>query len=349
MSTTWALLFSLVLLIVNAFFVAAEFALLASKRHRLEAKASEGSRAAKAAVQGTRELTVMLAGAQLGITVCTIGLGALAEPALAHAMEPWFTSLGVPAQASYAVAFLIALVIVVFLHMVLGEMAPKSWAISHPETSAILLALPFRAYARLLRPILLALNGMANVLVRMVGVTPQDTAAQAHGPDELRILLRESREQGYLPEQQHQMLSGALKVQSTTVADVMVSRADIVTVADDADVVEIERVSHGSGRSRLVVVSEDHPVGMVHIRDVVRAADEAVARELMWSPVKLPVDHTVAAAVTAMRQQRAQLALVTDRDSVVVGLVALEDLLEEIIGEFDDETDRRPRSDAVGR
>lgn len=338
MNTTWALLSGLALLIANAFFVAAEFALLASKRHRLEAKAAEGSRAAKAALHGTRELTVMLAGAQLGITVCTIGLGALAEPALAHAMEPWFTMLGVPSQASYAIAFLIALVVVVFLHMVLGEMAPKSWAISHPESSAILLALPFRGYARLLRPVLLALNGMANVLVRMVGVTPQDTAAQAHGPDELRILLRESREQGYLPEQQHQMLSGALKVQSTTVADVMVPRADIVTVPVSADAVEIEQVSQSSGRSRLVVVDGDEPVGMVHIRDVVRAADDATARDLMWASVTLSSDRTVAAAVTAMRQQRAQLALVSAQDGVV-GLVALEDLLEEIIGEFDDETD----------
>lgn len=339
MSTTWALLASLALLVANAFFVAAEFALLASKRHRLEAKASEGSRAAKAALQGTRELTVMLAGAQLGITVCTIGLGALAEPALAHMMEDWFGALGVPSQASYAVAFLVALVVVVFLHMVVGEMAPKSWAISHPETSAVVLALPFRGYARALRPVLLALNAMANVLVRMVGVTPQETAAQAHGPDELRILLRESREQGYLPEQQHQMLSGALKVQSTTVADIMVPRGDIVTVDAAADAVAIERVSRSSGRSRLVVIDGDEPVGMVHIRDVVRADDAATARQLMWEPVTLPLEKTVASAVTTMRQQRAQLALVADDGGSVVGLVALEDLLEEIIGEFDDETD----------
>jgi len=338
-STTWALIVSFWLLVFNAFFVAAEFALLASKRHRLEAMASSGSRAAKAALEGTRELTVMLAGAQLGITVCTVGLGALAEPALAHLLDPWFIELGIPSQASYPIAFLIALIVVVFLHMVIGEMAPKSWAISHPETSAVLLALPFRGYARLLRPLLLALNGMANVLLRMFGVTPQDTAAQAHGPDELRILLRESREQGYLPEQQHQMLSGALRVQSTTVGDVMVPRADMVTTQVSADAEDIERISRESGRSRLVVVDGDEPIGMVHIRDVVRADSDATASGLMWAPLNLPIDQTVAGAVTTMRQQRAQLALVAD-GTRTVGLVALEDLLEEIIGEFEDETDR---------
>ncbi|MFD0558057.1 CBS domain containing-hemolysin-like protein [Stackebrandtia endophytica] len=339
MSTTWALIISFWLLVFNAFFVAAEFALLASKRHRLEAMASSGSRAAKAALHGTRELTLMLAGAQLGITVCTVGLGALAEPALAHLLDPWFLDMGIPPQASYPIAFLIALIVVVFLHMVIGEMAPKSWAISHPETSAVMLALPFRGYARLLRPLLLALNGMANVLLRMFGVTPQDTAAQAHGPDELRILLRESREQGYLPEQQHQMLSGALRVQSTTVGDVMVPRADMVTTPVTADLEAIERISRESGRSRLVVVDGEEPVGMVHIRDVVRAEGDAIASSLMWAPLNLPIDQTVAGAVTTMRQQRAQLALVAD-GTRTVGLVALEDLLEEIIGEFEDETDR---------
>ncbi|GAA4910927.1 CBS domain containing-hemolysin-like protein [Stackebrandtia albiflava] len=338
MSTVWALVVSLLLLVANAFFVAAEFALLASKRHRLETMAADGSRAARAALHGTRELTVMLAGAQLGITVCTVGLGALAEPALAHLLDPWFQSWGIPEQASYAIAFLIALVVVVFLHMVIGEMAPKSWAISHPETSAVMLALPFRGFAWLLRPLLLALNGMANGLVRLVGVTPQDTAAQAHGPDELRILLRESREQGFLPEQQHLMLSGALKVQSTTVADVMVPRAEMVTVPQSADAVEIEATSRDTGRSRLVVVDGDVPVGMVHIRDVVRADADTGAAELMWQPLTLAEDQTVAGAVTLMRQRRSQLALVGD-GTRVVGLVALEDLLEEIIGEFEDETD----------
>ncbi|CAM3378280.1 hemolysin family protein [Stackebrandtia soli] len=340
MSTGVALTISLILLVANAFFVAAEFALLASKRHRLEARAAEGSRAAKAALHGTRELTLMLAGAQLGITVCTVGLGALAEPALAHLLDPAFQSIGIPSQASYAIAFLIALVVVVFLHMVVGEMAPKSWAISHPEDSAIMLALPFRGFTWLMRPILIALNGMANGLLRLFKITPQDTAAQAHGPEELRILLRESREQGFLPEQQHQMLAGALRVQSTTVADISVPRAEIQSVSITATAADIEAASRECGRSRLVVMDVDRPVGLVHIREAVQADPDTSVRDLMFPPLTLPGGEMVSKAVTVMRAQRAQLALVADASSTVVGLIALEDLLEEIIGEFEDETDR---------
>jgi CBS domain containing-hemolysin-like protein len=173
-STGWALVISVGLLAGNGFFVAAEFALVASRRHRLEQAAETGSRAAAAAWAGSRQLSLMLAGAQLGITVCSLGLGALAEPALAHLLDPAFTALGLPAATAHAVAFLLALAIVVFLHMVVGEMAPKSWAISHPERSALLLALPFRAYTLAVRPALRALNAMANAELRAVKVTPQD-------------------------------------------------------------------------------------------------------------------------------------------------------------------------------
>src|SRR5215207_7288950 len=187
-STTWSLLLSLVLLFLNGFFVAAEFALVASKRHRLEQAAAEGSRAARAALAGVRELPLMLAGAQLGITLCTLGLGALAEPAVAHLLDPAFEAIGLPASIAQLIAFLIAVAGIGLLHVIVGEMAPKSWAISHPEVSALRLALPFRVFTRLFRPVLLALNGMANACLRLVKVTPQDELAQAHGPDELRIL-----------------------------------------------------------------------------------------------------------------------------------------------------------------
>lgn len=331
------------LLAGNAFFVAAEFALVASKRHRLEEAAAGGSRAAAAAARGSRELSLMLAGAQLGITLCTLGLGAVAKPALAYALDPLFTAVGIPAEVSYVMAFLLAVAVVVFLHMVVGEMAPKSWAISHPERSAIRLALPFRAFTTASRPVLTALNAMANGLLRVVRVTPQDTLAQAHGPDDLRLLLGESRERGLLAEQQHQMLTGALRVQASTIAEVMTPREQLITVPLSASASMIEDISRDSGRSRLVVVdSAGTPVGIVHVREAVRATTAqrpATAEELMTSPLVLPASEPVATAVQAMRGHRAQLALVAGADCEVVGLAALEDLLEEILGEFDDETD----------
>ncbi|MDQ3406464.1 MAG: hemolysin family protein [Actinomycetota bacterium] len=342
MSTGWALVISVVLLIVNAFFVAAEFALVASKRHRLEEAAAAGSRAARAAVDGTRELSMMLAGAQLGITLCTLGLGAIAKPAVADLFAPMFAALGLSEGWSYPISFALAVIVVVFLHMVVGEMAPKSWAISHPERSAVLMALPFRAFTRFTRPALVMLNGMANATLRAFKVEPQDTLAQAHGPDDLRMLLRESREHGLLPEQQHQMLSGVLAVRNTTVAQVMAPKADIISVSPEAGAAEIERVSRDSGRSRLIV-GNGTPIGLVHVRDAVRAtmaAREVSARELMTEPLVLTLATPASDAVTKMRANRAQLALVSDSDGTIVGLAALEDLLEEILGEFDDETDR---------
>jgi CBS domain containing-hemolysin-like protein len=350
MSTATALLVSLLLLAGNAFFVAAEFALVASRRHRLEDMAAAGSRAARAAVRGSRELSLMLAGAQLGITLCTLGLGALAKPAVAVLLDPLLTSMGMPAGISSVTAVVLAVSIVVFLHMVVGEMAPKSWAISHPERSALRLALPFRAFARVSRPALTVFNGMANATLHAVKVTPQDTLAQAHGPDDLRILLRQSREHGLLPEQQHRILAGVLQLRHITLAQVMQPRAAAVTVPAGADATEVEHTSRGSGRSRLVVLDEhDEPVGVVHVRDAIRAATgarPATARDLMSLPLTLPAQTTVAEAATTMRQHRTQLALVTDATSVVVGLVALEDLIEEILGEFDDETDR-PRAGTI--
>ncbi|GAA1029212.1 hemolysin family protein [Virgisporangium ochraceum] len=349
MSTGWSLTVSLILLILNAFFVAAEFALVASKRHRLEQAAAGGSRAARSALAGVRELSMMLAGAQLGITLCTLGLGALAKPTVAHLLEPAFEATGLPESAAYVVSFILAVAVVGFLHVVLGEMAPKSWAISHPETSALLLAVPFRAFTWLTRPALVALNGLANACLRLVKVEPQDELAQAHGPEELRMLIEASQEHGTLGRMEHDLLTAMLGLQNTTVRQVMTPAADIVTVAADAAARDVEQVSHRAGRSRIAVVDpvgEGRVVGIVHIRDAVRATtfDRAeTAADLMAAPLRISADLPVARAVRAMREHRVQIAVAIGADDDdVVGIVALEDLLEEIIGEFDDETDPVP-------
>ncbi|WBB70318.1 hemolysin family protein [Micromonospora sp. WMMD812] len=349
MSPGVALLTSVVLLVLNGFFVAAEFALVASKRYRLEQAAAGGGRAARAALDGVRELSLMLAGAQLGITLCTLGLGALAEPAIEHLISPVLHTVGLPEAASHAVALVFALALVTFLHLVIGEMAPKSWAIIDAERSAMLLALPFRAFARVARPVLSALNALANAILRLVRVNPQDQLAQVHGPDELRMLLEQSREHGLLGAEQHQLLTSMLELQGTTVAQVMEPFATMVTVrrGDSAD--RIEEVSRESGRSRLAVLDAAGDVcGLVHVREAVRAVttgQEATAGELMSSAFTLPAAASVTEAVAAMRARQSQLALVRNGGGPArpIGFVALEDLLEEVIGEFDDETDAVPR------
>ncbi|MEV4810395.1 hemolysin family protein [Micromonospora avicenniae] len=349
MSPGVALFTSAVLLALNGFFVAAEFALVASKRYRLEQAAAGGGRAARAALDGVRELSLMLAGAQLGITLCTLGLGALAEPAIEHLASPVLHAVGLPEAPSHIVALVFALALVTFLHLIVGEMAPKSWAITDAERSAMLLALPFRAFARVSRPVLSALNALANSILRLVRVNPQDQLAQVHGPDELRMLLEQSREHGLLGAEQHQLLTSMLELQGTTVAQVMEPFSTMVTVyrGDSAD--RIEQVSRESGRSRLAVLDAAGDVcGLVHVREAVRAVttgQQAVAGDLMSNAFILPAEASVTEAVAAMRARQSQLALVRNGGGPTrpVGFVALEDLLEEVIGEFDDETDPVPR------
>ncbi|MEU4603086.1 hemolysin family protein [Kribbella sp. NPDC023972] len=343
MSTTVALLISVLLLILNAFFVAAEFALVASKRHRLEEAAAAGSRTAGAAIAGVSELSLMLAGAQLGITLCTLGLGSLTEPAVAHLLHPLFDLIGLPEDAGHVIALIIAVGGIGLLHVLLGEMAPKSWAISNPERSAQLLVLPFRGFTYVVRPLLLVLNWLANACVRALKVTPQNELASAHGPAELRLLIESSREHGTLEEPEHQLLTAMLALQNTTVVQVMTPLSQLSTVPAGASAREVELTSRREGRSRLAVVSSGTTIcGIVHVRDAARATTSGGttlhASDLMTAPLELPSDTPVATAIRTMRERRSQLAVVLERDQPL-GVVALEDLLEEVIGEFDDETD----------
>lgn len=344
MSVIWAALLSVLLLLGNGFFVAAEFALVASKQYRLEQAAAGGSRAARAALEGSRELTLMLAGAQLGVTLCSLGLGAVAEPAIEHVLRPALHALGLPAAGGHVIAFVVALVVVTFLHLVVGEMMPKSWAIVDPERSATLLALPFRGFARLARPALTALNAMAGGVVRLLRVDPADQLVQAHGPNEMRMLLERSRAEGLLQPDQQELLTSMLTLHQSTVADLLIADDQLVTVLPSATAADVERASLRSGRSRLAVADGDEVLGVVHVREAVRATTAgrpATAAALMGPPFVLDAAVTVTDAVTAMRADRAQLALVA-RDGRRVGFVALEDLLEQVIGEFDDETDAAP-------
>ena len=292
----------------------------------------------------------MLAGAQLGITLCTLGLGALAEPAIEHLLSPVLharraarrrpaTSSRWSSRWGWST----------FLHLVVGEMAPKSWAITDAERSATLLALPFRAFARVARPVLSPAQRPGQRDAAAGRGQPQDQLAQVHGPDELRILLEQSREHGLLGAEQHQMLTSMLELQGTTVAQVMEPFDQIVTVHRDDTAERIEQVSRDSGRSRLAVLDGGGEVcGLVHVREAVRAVTTgraATAGELMSRSFTLPATSSVTEAVAAMRADQAQLALVRNGGGPTrpIGFVALEDLLEEVIGEFDDETDPMPR------
>ncbi|MFE3199481.1 CNNM domain-containing protein [Embleya sp. NPDC059237] len=331
-----ALAVTVALLVGNAFFVAAEFAMVAARRHRLEALAAERKRGAKSALAGVRELSLMLAGAQLGITMCSLGLGIVSEPAIATMLDPLFDAVGMPAAAGHAVAFAIALVVVVILHMVLGEMAPKSWAIAGPEKVALVLAPSFRGYTRVVRPLLRAMNGVSNAILRLARIDPKDELSHPKDAEGLRRLVGESRRLGLIDNASHDVLSGTLRTHTEPLARLIVPTAEIDSVPADAGPEEIAAVSRRNGRNRLLVRGEDGTLfGVVHIRKVLTSRTQAsgnTAGELATAVLTLTVDTPIQRAVAALQERRASLALVHAADGTLLGLVGLDDLLGSVLG-----------------
>ncbi|ROO91232.1 CBS domain containing-hemolysin-like protein [Actinocorallia herbida] len=335
MSLTTGLVLTVLLLAGNGFFVAAEFALVAAKRPRLEQAAEGGSRAAAQAVAGIRELSLMLAGAQLGITICSLGLGVVAEPVIAEVLTPVFHDAGLSDGVAHVVSFVIALALVTFLHMVVGEMAPKSWAIARPERSALLLAVPFRGFTSLFRPLLTALNHVTNGLLRLVRVEPRDQLEVSRTPEQLRHLVEESRRLGLIEEADRSLLSRALDAPRTGLGDLVIRLTDAVSVSAHALPQEVIDVSTRSGVTRLLLCTADGEVtGVVHAREayLARAKGAAPAAGTMAHPI--PVvrhDIAVADAVTDLRLHRSQLALVRDEAGEITGMISLDDLLTRLL------------------
>ncbi|MFC9948367.1 hemolysin family protein [Streptomyces pratensis] len=330
MSFPIAVLVTVLLLIGSGFFVAAEFALVAAKRHRMEKAVAEGQRGAKAALAGMRELSLMLAGAQLGITVCTLGLGSVSKPAISHELDPLLHKLGLPSALSYGVAFAVAMIVVVFLHMVLGEMAPKSWAIAHPERSAMVLSPPFRSVVKTVRPLIWVLNRMSNSLVRMCRVVPRDELASVHNREQLTHLVEESERLGLISETDSDLLTRSLTEPETPVRELQIAAADISAVDGDADVEQILRLAADTDRTRLLVRLHGSVLGSLHARDVLVARAQgrtSLARELARPVPELTEDATVAEAIELLRRRRASIAVVRDASGQLTGMVSLDDLL----------------------
>lgn len=342
----WPLLVAIALLIANGFFVGAEFALIAARRSKLEQLAEEGDRKAKVALRSVRELSFMLAGAQLGITMASLGLGAIAEPAVAHLIETGLHAVvEIPAGVLQTISFIIALTIVVFFHMVVGEMAPKNVAIAKPEASALWIAAPFRFYTNIFRPFIYLLNGLANGGVRLLGVEPQDELKSAHTTDEIGLMIAESARGGMIDKFEHRLLEGAIQFSERDAAAVMVPRTDLVAVPLDVTPAELERLIVETGHSRLPVYAEDldHVVGFFHAKDLLKVRpnerDRPLAQRLIRQMLVVPESRRLHPLLLDMRRQRKHFALVIEEHGGTAGIVTLEDLLEELVGEIQDEYD----------
>lgn len=340
-----ALVLSVFLLFVNGFFVAAEFSLIAARRSQLEVQADAGDSRAAAAMRSLGELSFMLSASQLGVTLCSLVLGYLAEPSLAHLLKGPLESVGLAETAAHTVAFALALAVVVFLHLVVGEMVPKYLAMAAPDQAAVLLAVPMRGFANVLRPLVHLLTITARTLLGLLGLEQRDELSEARTGDELADLLATSRREGVLEEVEHRIMTGALRFPVRQVASVMVPRVDVVSVASTATAEEIERVAVESGHSRIVVhgADPDEVLGFVHAKDLlavpVDERQQPLPTSLVRRPLVVPTDRTLQQLLLAMRRARIHVALVVDGQGRTAGLVALEDVLESLVGDIRDEHD----------
>lgn len=338
------LLVAALLLVANGFFVAVEFALVAARRSRIEQLAEEGNARARAAVASVRDLSFMLSAAQLGITLASLGLGYVAEPAVASLIEHPLEWARVPHDLVHPIALVTALTIVVYLHMVLGEMVPKNVAIAEPDRTALWLALPMRGFTVLLRPVIRVLNLAANGGLRLLRVEPTDELITIATGDELAGMFAASREEGLLDDVEHSLMTGALGFPARQVTSVMVPRDQIVAVQLDTPVEEVERVAGRSGHSRLPVVGHDldEPVGYVHVKDLLAlpaaARHDPIPREIVRTMLRTPTDQTLMHVLLAMRRTRQHFASVVDGAGHLAGVVTLEDVLESLVGDIRDET-----------
>ncbi|MET4223584.1 hemolysin family protein [Oerskovia enterophila] len=362
MSTAPALILAVVLLAANAFFVGAEFAILSARRSSIEPLAAQGNRRAQTVLWAMEHVSLMLACAQLGVTVCSVGLGVVAEPAVAHLLEVPLHALGVSQAFVHPIAFVVALAIVVYLHVVLGEMVPKNLAVAGPEKAVMWFGPPLVVLGRILKPIIVALNWLANHVVRWAGVEPKDEVASVFTAEEVQSIVEHSQAEGLLRDEQG-LLSGAIEFSERTAAEVMVPVDRLVTVVEGCTPDEIERLVAKTGFSRFPVAdARGELVGYLHLKDVLYASGEDRFRPVpSWRVRALataePGDE-IEDALRAMQQSGAHLARV-DAVSVqgptgtvpddgapagaqgAVGVVFLEDILEELVGEVRDAMQRR--------
>jgi CBS domain containing-hemolysin-like protein len=342
------LLLAFALVLANGFFVGAEFAMVSVRRSQIEPLAA-AQRRARTVLNGLQNLPRMMAAAQFGVTVCSLTLGAVAEPTVARLLEPVFGAVGVPDGLVHPVGYVIALAVVVFLHLVIGELVPKNLAMAAPEKAAIWLGPGLVWFAGVFRPVIAVLGACARLVLRLFGVEPKDELEAAFTSEQLTYLVEDSGQAGFLDPGEQERLSDALELGSRPVTDVLLEPSELVTVPPSVTPWQVEALTVRTGFSRFPVSGADGGfLGYLHVKDVLelqeseeggRPVPSRLWRRMTTLRAELPLDD----ALTAMRRAACHLAAVADADGRVLGLVALEDVLELLVGEVRDPAHRQPR------
>jgi CBS domain containing-hemolysin-like protein len=334
MSDWLAIALTVALLAANGFFVAAEFALVSARRSVVEPQAERGSRSARTALDAMENVSLMMAGAQLGITVCSLALGALSEPVIAHLLRPGFQAVHLPHDLVHPLAFGIALLVITVLHVVLGEMIPKNVALAGPERTALALATPLVAVVKALKPLIWCLNRSANLVLRAVGVHARDEVMSSFTRSEVASMVAESHREGLLDVEEHELLSTAIDFEVRHLGDVVLPTSRLHTVSAQITPDGLEDLAVRTGYSRFPLTDLS---GYLHVKDVLTLPERtgAVPRHLVRPLPSVSISATLPAALEMMRAQGVHLLRAVDGRQPV-GVVAMEDVLEELIGEVRD-------------
>jgi CBS domain containing-hemolysin-like protein len=325
------------LLLGNAFFVGSEFALIASRRTVIEPLAATSKRAAWA-LSAMSQIPLMIAGAQLGITICSLSLGAIAEPALAHLVEGPLAAVGLPHNAVHPVAFVLALVAVVFLHTVVGEMVPKNITLAGPERSALVLGPAMLAFCVATKPLLSAMRWAAKVVLSVWKIEVTDAVKTVFTAEELAGMVTQARSEGLLGSEQHARISAALALNDRTAADTLRPWSSVTTIPDDVTPATLEVLATRTGRSRFPVVQREtrRVLGFVHVKDVLGYAGvprrTPIPAELIRPLAVVPPERTLADLLLTMRRDRRHILLVSD-GRAPLGVITLDDVLHAVVGE----------------
>ncbi len=331
-----------VLLAVNAFFVGAEFAVVAARRSQIEPKAQAGSWAAGVALKAMERASLMLATSQLGITVCSLLILGVSEPAIHHLFDDLLHGLPLSYEAISAIALVLTILIVTVLHVVIGEMVPKNLAFSVPDRAVLILAPPLAAVAFAFKPVIFALNWMANILVRWSGFEPKDEAQSVFTLDEMATIVEQSQKEGKFDDRAG-AVSATIEFTSKKVSDITVPIADIVTLPEGSTPLDVEREVAQRGFSRYVLIDEaGEPTGYIHLKDIIdRDDDEPIPAKRVRQLTSLYRGLDLEDALAQLRKTGAHIARVFDASGETEGLLFLEDIIEELIGEVQDATRRR--------
>jgi CBS domain containing-hemolysin-like protein len=345
-SVFWRLSAVLFLVLMNGFFVAAEFALVGARRSRLEQMAAEGDRLARTARDAITHLDRYISGTQLGITLASLALGWIGEPALASLIDRGLALVGVhtsPATGHAAASVITAFLIITFLHIVLGELAPKSLALIAPERVSRYVAHPLILFSRVMAPFIWVLNGTANALLRVFGIRPMSEAQHVHSAEELRLLVMQARAHGTLDETDSAMLAGVFDFHEKRAHDVMRPRTEVVALPLDATADEVWEIVRRERYSRYPVYNEtlDDVVGVFLAKDLwLYDGNQPFALEnFVRQALYVPASRAAERVLDDLRKSRAHMAVVLDEYGGTAGIVTMEDLVEEVIGDIADEYD----------